>query len=441
MSQDVARKPQQRRPEDTRLQVVFFLDNLDIGGTELAALRIARYMDPDRVRIRVVALRSGGPLRDEFQRLGIDVFELPVRGLARLGTVRAAFRLLAHLRKWTVHILHTFDPYTNILGVPVGRVAGVGLVVASHRWWDGVHPRRLEETNRRVVRFAHRLVANSERVGQLAVRKGLPPRRLAIVPNFVEPELQEDPTGEWIAERRAHLGIPREVPVIGVVASLRRLKGHRTVLSACAERSELESAHVLFVGDGPERLNLEQQAKESGLGGRVHFAGRLPNLPNLHHLFDVSVLCSLTEAFPNSLLEAMAAGKPVVASDVGGIPDAIEDGVVGYLVPPGDEQALADRLVTLLADPLLRATMGEAGRRRIRDRFSKESAMRSLLAVYRGDAASGDLLSDTPIERGWRDEADQKEAVKPGEDRPPAGLVTGSADRAGKAHERGAADG
>lgn len=409
MSQVVAPRPQQSRRRDARLEIVFFLDNLDVGGTELAALRIARYLNPATTRLRVVALRADGPLRKEFDRLGVEVAALPVRGLAKVGTARAAFALGRRLRGWRTQILHTFDPYSNVLGVPVGRASGVPLVVASHRWWDGVHGKALDSVNATAVRLAHRVVANSPRVGQLAVGKGLPSTRLAIVPNFVEPEVLASPDPGWITRRRRELGVPADATVVGTVASLSWLKGHQSVLSACArDGEELESLHLLFVGDGPERRDLEEMARDLGIGQRVHFAGRLPNVPNLHHLFDVSVLCSLTEAFPNSLLEAMAAGKPVVASRVGGIPDAVRDGETGFLVDPKDEASLADRLQRLASEPLLRSTMGEMGRRRVREHFSPPAAMGALAALYGGVGGPGgvapeDLVSDHPLPRGWTD--------------------------------------
>ncbi|NNF28327.1 MAG: glycosyltransferase [Gemmatimonadetes bacterium] len=409
MSEVVAPRPQQSRGRDAPLEIVFFLDNLDVGGTELAALRIARYLNPRTTHLRVVALRVDGPLREEFARLGVEVVELPVRGLAKVGTARAAVTLGRRLRRWRTDVLHTFDPYTNILGVPVGRASGVPLVVASHRWWDGVHGKGLDAVNAATVRLAHRVVANSPRVGDLVVAKGLPSSRLDIVPNFVESEVLAPPDPAWIGRRRMELGVPTEATVLGTVASLSWLKGHRSVLGACARRGEeLASVHLLFVGDGPERPALEEMARELGMDQRVHFAGRLPNVPNLHHLFDVSVLCSLTEAFPNSLLEAMAAGKPVVASRVGGIPDAVCEGETGFLVDPGDESTLAHRLQRLVSEPLLRSTMGEVGRRRVEEHFTPAASMEALARTYgrvssRTGRGEGALVSRNPLARGWKD--------------------------------------
>lgn len=388
--------------------IVFFLDNLSIGGTELSALRMARYFDPRKVRLRVICLRSDGPLRKEFERLGVDVTELPIRGLASWEAARATRTLFGLLRKWRVDVFHAFDPYTNILGLPVARAASVPLVVASHRWWRRVHHSRLDRANRYAIRFAHRLVANSPRVAELAVEQGMPAGRVMTVPNFVEPELLESPGPEWITEGRQALGIPEGCEVIGCVANLRALKGHRTLLGAFGRLvREGANLHLVLVGDGEEREPLEAAARGLGILDRVHFAGRRPNVPNPHHLFDVSVLCSTTEAFPNSLLEAMAASRPVVASRVGGIPDAVEHGVTGYLFTPGDEDELAEHLRNLVADGALRSHLGAAGNHRVRTQFASGPAMRALLFAYGvQENASTETASPTTLpERGWRERA------------------------------------
>jgi glycosyltransferase involved in cell wall biosynthesis len=138
----------------------------------------------------------------------------------------------------------------------------------------------------------------------------------------------------------------------------------------------------LLVGDGESRADLIAEACDLGLGDRVVFAGQQPHEPNLHHLFDVSVLCSRNEAFPNTVIEAMAAGTPVVATAVGGVPDAVEDGVTGRLVRASDPDQLAGVLEELLADPGVCQSLGAAGQACARDRYVPSRALSELEALY-----------------------------------------------------------
>jgi glycosyltransferase involved in cell wall biosynthesis len=147
---------------------------------------------------------------------------------------------------------------------------------------------------------------------------------------------------------------------------------------------------VLVGSDGGSRGELTQLANHLGIADRVHWAGHRPSHPSFHHLFDISVLTSRSEGMPNSLVEAMAAGRPVVATAVGAIPDAIQEGETGFLVSTGDVDSLRDRLDALLADPELRNRMGAAGKARAGDRYSAGPAMDRLLRLYQdlvGNAA------------------------------------------------------
>jgi glycosyltransferase involved in cell wall biosynthesis len=142
------------------------------------------------------------------------------------------------------------------------------------------------------------------------------------------------------------------------------------------------SLHLVLVGDGEARPSLERLTRQLGLTATVHFAGVRPNEPNLHHLFDVSVLCSSSEAFPNSIVEAMAAGKPVVATRVGGIVDAVVDQHTGFLVPPRTPSAMASAIERLLIEPELRRQLGEAAARRARAQFHADQVLPALESLY-----------------------------------------------------------
>jgi glycosyltransferase involved in cell wall biosynthesis len=203
------------------------------------------------------------------------------------------------------------------------------------------------------------------------------------IPNFLDEEAFEPIP---VPERRRmlhELGVPEGAFVIGIVARLSPVKDHGTLLRAIASlRDRIPSLHCVLVGDGPERGAIEALATSLGIRDVVHLAGERTQPPNLHGLFDVSVLCSTTEAFPNSVLEAMAAARPVVATDVGGTPDAVHEGTTGLLVRPSDPSRLADAILRLYQEPALRAKLGNAACAAARAGYSAETVIRQVEALY-----------------------------------------------------------
>jgi glycosyltransferase involved in cell wall biosynthesis len=168
-----------------------------------------------------------------------------------------------------------------------------------------------------------------------------------------------------------------------VVARLREEKNLGLLLDAVAALGgRVPQPYVVIVGDGPEHEALVARARALGIGERVVFAGHMPNRPNPHQLFDVSVLCSAHEGFPNTLVEAMAAARPVVATRVGGVPDAVVDGLTGALVGAGDAAGLADALAAVLGAPARAAEMGAAGEARARAEFHIDTVLPRLVGLY-----------------------------------------------------------
>ena len=282
-----------------------------------------------------------------------------------------------------VHILHAHDVYSNIFGVAWARTTSTR-TVASRRWWEPPPGRHWALASRAAHRLAHANLANSARVADMLRQDvGLPAERVFVVPNFVEEEAftRPDPA-EW-ARLRAQLGLSAGDRAIGMVANLLPIKDHETLIHAFAR---VASAHadvkLVLVGDGPCRGSLEALARDLGLSQRILFPGRLPNRPNLHTLFDVSVQSSVSEGLPNSVIEAQAAGRPVVATAVGAVPDIVIEGENGYLVPPRDAEAMSVALVRLLGDAALAARLGAAALRRAREQHSPEAALGALERVY-----------------------------------------------------------
>lgn len=366
-----------------RLRVAACLDNLGVGGTELNAIRSLEHMDRDRFETFLVTLSTEGPLRARVDALGIPVLSLSLgESLYAFRSLQATFRLARQFEEWGIDVVHCHDRYTNLVGCLAGRLAGVPLVVASKRWGETTPAHRLVGIV--AYHLAHRVLVNSEGAAESLPRtEFVSRRRVDLVTNFVDDAVFETPPQHWISQSREALGIPVGAPVVGVVASLRPIKEHETLLEAVARLTcSHPSLRVVFVGVGPSMGYLRAEALRLGLAERAIFAGLRPQAPSMHSVFDVSVLTSRSEGFPNSVVEAMAVGRPVVGTDVTGIRDAIANGRTGFLVPRGDAEALATALRRLLDDQKLRETLGGAAREVARARYSAPIVMKQLAQLY-----------------------------------------------------------
>ncbi len=362
---------------------MFCIDSFNIGGTELNAVRTAERLDRSRFDLSVVCLRPEGPLKERLEAAGVPIIPFPISRLYDAATFLQGWRLLRFLRQSRTDIFHAHDIYSNIFGVPWARAAGVR-VIASRRWWmEANRPSQLL-VNRQTFRLAHRVLGNSPGVGSLLrSREGVAAERIVIVPNFLDEAAFDPPSAEARSNLRAELGISHDRRIIGMVANLLPVKDHDSLLRAVALlRPRWPDLALILVGEGVCRDPLTRLARDLAVDDLVHFAGRRPHHPNLHHLFEISILSSRSEGLSNSILEAMAAGNPVVATDVGAVSDAVVDGETGILVPAGEPERLAASLERLLADPRLAVRMGMAGRERARSRFSADAAISKLEGVY-----------------------------------------------------------
>ncbi len=366
-----------------RIRIAYCVAQMDFGGTELNAVRTAERIDHDRFDVTVASLVDKGPLLERYANAGIPVARFPITSLYDRTVLREGMRLYRFLLAQRIEIVHCHDMYSNVFVAPWARLARVPLIIASRRWIHPVSDRRLELANRIAYRLVHRVLGNSRAVAQLLRDgDGVAERRILRVPNFVEERAFESPHACARSSFRNDLGIPTKAEVVGCIARLVDVKDHGTLLRAVALlATRRPTLHVVLIGDGPCRSGLERLAGDLGISARTHFAGARPNLPNLHHFFDVSALTSLSEGFPNSLVEAMAAGRPVVATNVGGNSDAVR-GSTGVLVPPSDPDAFSDALEMVLANGDLQRRMGAAALRIARSEYHVDSVIPGLEAIY-----------------------------------------------------------
>ena len=367
-----------------RIRVVHVLDNLNIGGTELNAVRTAERLDRSRFDVQFLCLQANGPLRARLDRAGIPVRPVPISSLLSVSALRRGLEIRDLVRREGIDVVHAHDPYANVLAAPFVRLAGRGAVIASQRWWRSVHRDRIRAANRFAYRFAHRVLANSSAIGELVVREeGVNRERVVVIPNFVDEEAFTPLTTERRAELRAKVGLADDDVAVGVVANLYPVKNHAMLLRAAALLStEWPRVRFVLVGDGAEREALERIARELRIADQVLMAGRVTNEPGFPGIFDIAVLTSWEEGFPNWIVEAMAAGRPVVATRVGGVPDAVIEEETGLLVPTDDHTAMARALDRLLRDEDLRIRLGAASTVRARSQYHVTAVMSRLESLY-----------------------------------------------------------
>jgi glycosyltransferase involved in cell wall biosynthesis len=274
--------------------------------------------------------------------------------------------------------------YSNMLFVPWARLAGNAGVIASRRWWNDIPRAAHRVLNRWSYHFAHRVLVNSPAIGSLVQHsEHISGDRVVVITNFVDHEMFNVPAESYLQRMRSELAITADAIVIGIVANLHEVKEHWVLLDAVARLTpRWPQLRVILIGDGTCRAELEEQARRLGIERHVVFAGPQPHHPSPNYLFDIAVLTSRAEGFPNAIVEAMAAGRPVVATAVGGVPDAVVEGETGFLVPPSQPEPLASALEALLRDPTRREAMGAAARKRAVKLYNAEAVIASLESLY-----------------------------------------------------------
>jgi glycosyltransferase involved in cell wall biosynthesis len=379
------------------MEVVHVLEATD-GGTRTHILHALRGLDRGRFKQTLIASAEREPLfRRDMEALrseGTRVIEVPmVRRIAPGRDPVALARLVFLLRKERGAIIHTHASKAGALGRIAARLAGCRRVVHTPHvfYFEGrrgaarAFYRRIE---RALLRFTTRLVLLTEAQRETAVRDlGMPRERTAVIPNGVDTERFRP--GADKARARASLGLPPEAPIVGCITRFMPQKGNFVFLDALGKVfRELPAARAVLVGDGPEKARATAAAEKLGLGGRIAWVLRTDRPEDVYSALDVFALASLHEGMPYTVLEAMASGVPVVATAVPGVADVVQDGLSGLLCPPNDPEAMAERIIRLLAAPAERNEMATAARRRAVESFPIKRFLAALAALYESMAQS-----------------------------------------------------
>jgi glycosyltransferase involved in cell wall biosynthesis len=354
-------------------RVFLMTDSLETGGSERQFVALVRSLEGGVFNLELGCLQRKGAYRDAAGK----ILEFPTGGSflswrAQISRLQLAWHLMA---KGTC-VVHSFDFYSNLMLIPAAKWSRIPVVIGSQRQL-GDRLTRLQSASQTVVfHLCDRIVCNSFAAAQKLIQAGLGESKVVVIPNGLPAE----------AFVRLPPALPRQpgrVRISYVARMNDPVKNHCGFLRAAARlASRFPSLEIVLVGDGPLRPGLEELSRRLGLGERIRFLGERHDMTAILASVDISVLFSFSESMPNVILEAMAAGLPVVASRVGGVPEVIRDRETGILVKEGDEEELARAMGTLVEQPSLRLEYGRRGRQLALDNFRMERVSRRYEELY-----------------------------------------------------------
>lgn len=367
--------------------VLQLLDSFNQGGTEWQTVQLTRLLhESGKFRIFLASLSSEGPLRAEVERLGFrDVPSFPLQNFYNANAARQLSRLASLMRREKIGLVHAHDFYTNIFGMAAATLARVPARIASRRETEGIRSPARRWLERRAFNSANAVVANAEAIRTQLIKEGLPPAKVVTIHNGLNISHVTPRSGARREDLLASFRLPNSRRFVTIVANMRHvMKDQATFLRAARlTREAISDSAFILAGEGEQTENLRQLAAELGLEDNAFFIGRCNRIADLLAISDVCVLSSKgVEGFSNSILEYMAAARPVVATDVGGAREAVVEGETGYIVEPEDFEAMAQRLISLLREPGRARTMGDAGHERVKEHFSCEAQLQRVEELY-----------------------------------------------------------
>jgi L-malate glycosyltransferase len=368
------------------IHVIHLRNTITQGGAEKMILNWCNHLDPARLQFSIVCFANPGQqeacLLEPAEALKVPTFRLPWGRRKRL--MAAVDKLVSIIRTTNASVVHSHDAKSNVVASLAQLRTHVPVVGSAYGWFGNrsvFRVRFYEWLDVHMLKRFQTVVAISESLQRESVGRGLDAEKLVLVRTGIDYEsLQRVP--DHLAIRRS-LGLGADDLVFGNLARLWPEKGQRYLLEALRIVADHHSSvKLVIIGTGPLEERLRAQAKELGIADKVVFAGFPDNLSEMIHILDAQVHSSLYEGLPMALLQGMAAGLPIVCTDVGGIREVLTHGESGLLVPPADSGRLASAMLELLEDPLAARRMGDTARRFVREHYSMESAMNQLEAAY-----------------------------------------------------------
>ncbi|MEW6734118.1 MAG: glycosyltransferase [Acidobacteriota bacterium] len=372
---------------DRKLKMVIFTLGFFTGGTERQIIELVKGIDRNRFDCSIAVARPGGELECELASYGLKIESFPITSLRDLNGVRQLLRLRKFLIEKKIELLHTFSLLGNTFGVLAGLLARIPIIITSRRDMNGTE--YLPPYGRCQSYFSHwvdHITTNAVAIkGMLVAREKVSPDKISVIENGLD--LSQFSNLRDRSEIRQQLGISEDAPVIGMVAVFKPIKGHIYLFQAVKQLlATFPQLRVLLIGGCPLDANINAEllsaVKELGIENNIVFIGASQQVPRLLTSLNISALPSLSEGISNAILESMAAGVPVVATNVGGNVEIIKDGETGLLVPARDSNALAAALLRLLNDREYGAHLAANASKMVAHRFSNRRMVNNFESLY-----------------------------------------------------------
>lgn len=363
-----------------KVRLMQITHDLAIGGLQQVVNTICKFIDRRKFDVSVLCLRNLGPLAEEIKSRSIPVFFLPQK---ESGTDYFSFLKVAKvLHREQIDVIHTHNTQPFVDGTLGGLLAGVKTFVHTEHGRIFPAKKRYMLAERIMSRYAHKVVAVSEHsYNNLLKYEKISKRKLLVIQNGIDSTTYSRDID--VKQKRRDLGIGTDQFVLGVAARLVREKGLIYLVRAMSKVVEkMPSVCLIIAGKGAEEESLRREAESLSLSGNILFLGERLDIPEILKTIDLYVLPSISEGLPMVILEAMAAGCPIVASKVGGIPSVIQHGINGSLVESGDKDSLASEILRVAEDKGLRLRYSSNSRTLFERRYSAEIMMRKYERLY-----------------------------------------------------------
>ena len=367
--------------------VLQFIGSFHQGGSERQAVQLTRLLREDETfNVYAATLNKEGVLLGEIENLDLpEITEFKLESFYDANFFLQLKKCVKFLRENKIQIVHTHDFYTNVFGISAARLAGIKYKIASKRETAAVRSKAQKIIEKQIFKVADRVVANSETVKEYLINENVSAGKINVIYNGLD-TARLTPRETNRRKICAELGLPidENIKFMTLVANLRHAVKNQPMFLRTAQKvlRKYPKTHFVLAGEGELREDLENLAKELKIEKNTHFIGRCTNIPELLSISYACVLTSYAEGFSNSILEYMWAGKPVVATNVGGAAEAIIENATGFLVESGDDETMANRLIELLENEEKAARFGEKAKELVKEKFSLQNQLNKTLELY-----------------------------------------------------------